>query len=87
MITCKRIVTNVLNKTDYDPLHDELHNLVFRAFLTSTRASITRWSSANNEGRGFESQPGQVDFSLLVRYGSSLRETPHYYSPPEFAVP
>ena len=30
-------------------------------------------------GRGFESQPGQVDFSLLVRYGSSLGETPHYY--------
>ena len=29
-------------------------------------------------GRGFESQPGQVDFSLLVRYGSSLGETPHY---------
>ena len=33
------------------------------------------------------SQPGQVDFSLLVRYGSSLGETPHYYSPPEFIVP
>ena len=30
---------------------------------------------------------GQVDFSLLVRYGSSLGETPHYYSPPEFTVP
>ena len=30
---------------------------------------------------------GQVDFSLLVRYGSSLGETPHYYSPPEFIVP
>ena len=25
--------------------------------------------------------PGQVDFSLLVRYGSSLGETPHYYNP------
>ena len=24
---------------------------------------------------------------LLVRYGSSLGETPHYYSPPEFTVP
>ena len=36
---------------------------------------------------GFESQPGQVDFSLLVRYGSSLGETPHYYSLPEFTVP
>ena len=32
-------------------------------------------------------QPGQVDFSLFVRYGSSLGETPHYYSPPEFTVP
>ena len=32
-------------------------------------------------------RPGQVDFSLLVRYGSSLGETPHYYSPPEFTVP
>ena len=32
------------------------------------------------EGRGFESQPGQVDFSLLVRYGSSLGETPNYYA-------
>ena len=30
--------------------------------------------------------PGQVDFSLLVRHGSSLGETPHYYSPPEFTV-
>ena len=29
--------------------------------------------------RRFVSQPGQVDFSLLVRYGSSLGETPHYY--------
>ena len=35
----------------------------------------------------FKSQPGQVDFSLLVRYGSSLGETPHYYSLPEFTVP
>ena len=41
----------------------------------------------STEGRGFESQPGQVDFSLLVRYGSSQGETPHYYSPPEFTDP
>ena len=37
---------------------------------------VEHWTST--EGRGFESQPGQVDFSLLVRYGSSLGETPHY---------
>ena len=43
--------------------------------------------TGKTEGRGFESQPGQVDFSLLVRYGSSLGETPHYYSLPEFTVP
>ena len=30
---------------------------------------------------------GIVDFSPLVRYGSSLGETPHYYSVPEFTVP
>ena len=30
----------------------------------------------NHTGRA--NQPGQVDFSLLVRYGSSLGETPHY---------
>ena len=48
----------------------------------------TNWATGQvTEGRGFESQPGQVDFSLLVRYGSSLGETHHYYSPPEFTVP
>ena len=40
------------------------------------------WSSSI-----YLAQPGQVDFSLLVRYGSSLGETPHYYSPSEFTVP
>ena len=41
----------------------------------------------STEGRGFVSHPGQVDLSLLVRYGSSLGETPRYYSLPEFTVP
>ena len=36
---------------------------------------------------GFKFQPGQVDFSLLVRYGSSLGVAPHDYSPPEGSTP
>ena len=33
----------------------------------------------NHTGQAEKNQPGQVDFSLLVRYGSLLGETPHYY--------
>ena len=50
-------------------------------------AQLVEHRTSKSEGRGFESQPGHVDFCLLVRYGSWLGETPHYYSPPEYTIP
>ena len=76
-------------------LYEQLYDYVVSNNLLSDRQfgsrqfhSVTSaFLDSTNEWFVNTDQPGQVDFSLLVRYGSSLGVTPHYYSLLGFTVP
>ena len=51
--------------------------IIWRLAPSLTCGSVGGASDWWTEGRGFVSQSGRVDFSLLVRCGSSLGEAPH----------
>ena len=57
----------------------ENNNEVFLRVTNHTgQAEKNLLGPAGIRTRDLRAKPGQVDFSLLVRYGLSLGETPHY---------
>ena len=62
------------------PLHAQFRVTLFDNFNDISTFTTTHYT--NEVFLRVTNHTGQAD-----RYGSSLGETPHYYSPPEFTVP